>query len=93
MKCRGLKIDLLITIKSFTNALSRAYIVYTQTRKRRRIMTRYTKEQLAAMAAIALEDKAKGGMKYMQLTLQIMLHTGLPIEEIDRRIEQLAVQA
>jgi len=56
-------------------------------------MSRYTKEQLAAMAAIALKDKEQGGMKYMQLTLQMMLATGLPIEEIDRRIEAMAVQA
>lgn len=56
-------------------------------------MSRYTNEQLAAMAAIAIKDKEEGGMKYMHLQLTMALHTGLPPEEIDRRIEAMAVQS
>lgn len=53
-------------------------------------MSKYTPNDLKTMAAIALDDKAEGGMNYMTLIMTLCIYTGLSSDEVERRINQLA---
>lgn len=51
---------------------------------------RYTAAQLACMADTALQAKAKGDSRYLQLVMALMLKTGLNVPQIEQNIRALA---
>lgn len=51
---------------------------------------RYTANQLAAMAATALQAKARSDARYLQLVLQLALRTGLAPFQVEQNIQALA---
>lgn len=53
-------------------------------------MSRYNENQLSAMANIALNAKRDGDMRYLELVIKMSMATGLPTEEVERRIEEMA---
>ncbi len=52
-------------------------------------MSKYTTQQLSAMAQTALDDKASGGHKYLQLVMTLCMMTGLAADEVERKIEAM----
>lgn len=53
-------------------------------------MSKYTKEQLREMARLAVEAKRHDAIRYHQTLITMVIRTGLPAVECERRIQELA---
>lgn len=53
-------------------------------------MSKYTKEELKKMAAVALEAMRQNDHKWLSLVITLMLATGLNEREITQRLQSLA---
>ena len=54
-------------------------------------MKKYTNEQLTEMAKTAIDDRDNGvGVLYLQLVVTVGAIAGLPVAEVQRRIDMMA---